>query len=93
MASSSFLAFLVLAQVLHRALIGLYAGEFQCRCGVDRFRDLDCGCRRRDAASIRAAIDFDQALECRAVLFRCDRKFGDVRNIIDADNDSRIVFR
>ena len=83
----------VALEVLHGALIGLDAAEFQCRRGIDRLRNLNCGAGSLDAAAARAAVDFDEALQGRVVPLRGSRKLCHVRQIIDADDDPRAVLR
>src|SRR5690606_20409959 len=81
------LAVLILVHVLHRALIGLDAPELQAGGGLDRARDRHHVLRRGDTAASGAAIDLDEDAQLGPVLLCGGRKLGNVRQVIDADDD------
>ena len=87
------LAVLVLVQVLHRALVGLDAEEAQPGRGGDGLGDLDDRLGGGDAAAAGAAVDLDEDVEGGAVLLRRLREVGDVRHVVDADDDAAAVLR
>ena len=67
--------------------------KLQARRGGDRLGDLDDRLGRRHAAAAGAAVDLDEALERGAVLLRRRREVGDVRHVVDADDDAAAVLR
>ena len=79
--------------MLHRALVGLDAEEAQAGRGGDRLGDLDHGRGRGHAAAAGAAVDLDEDVERGAVLLRRRREVGDVRHVVDADDDAAAVLR
>src|SRR5262249_56746885 len=62
-------------------------------CGVDRVGDRQHFRDRAYAAAARAAVDFHQAFDGRAVLLGRCGEIGDIRYIVDTHGDARAVTR